>query len=113
MPSVVCAAAALMLVAALSVTTTAAQTPSRPAGPVASTVTIATVEWIEQFDPGVLASGPGKAEALRASLDSGDQTPLGRVLRMRGQTKIFTDIVLAETVEKAGLYPKKILLKKI
>ena len=61
----------------------------------------------------VLASGPGKAEALRASLGSGDQTPLGRVLRMRGQTKIFTDIVLAETVEKAGLYPKKILLKKI
>jgi ABC-type transport system substrate-binding protein len=28
------------------------------AAPPAS-VTVATVEWIEQFDPGVLASGPG------------------------------------------------------
>lgn len=27
--------------------------------PKADTVTVATVEWIEQFDPGVLASGPG------------------------------------------------------
>jgi len=40
-----------MLVASLS-TLIAAQAP----GP---TVTVATVEWIEQFDPGVLASGPG------------------------------------------------------
>jgi hypothetical protein len=27
--------------------------------PATSAITVATVEWIEQFDPGVLASGPG------------------------------------------------------
>src|SRR6266545_228816 len=50
---------AVLLTAALSVTTARAQSPPRAAGPVAATVTVATVEWIEQFDPGVLASGPG------------------------------------------------------
>jgi ABC-type transport system substrate-binding protein len=44
-------AATAMLLAALTAPTTA-QAP----GPA---VTVATVEWIEQFDPGVLASGPG------------------------------------------------------
>ncbi len=38
----------------------------------------------------VLASGAGKTEALRASL-AGTRTPLGRVLAMRPQTRIFTD----------------------
>jgi len=38
----------------------------------------------------VLASGAGKTEALRASL-AGTQTPLGRLLSMRPQTRIFTD----------------------
>lgn len=32
--------------------------PATDAAPPTS-VTVATVEWIEQFDPGVLASGPG------------------------------------------------------
>jgi len=42
----------------------------------------------------VLASGAGKEAALRASLESGSQTPLGRVLREREKTMILTDIVL-------------------
>src|SRR5215813_12138328 len=32
---------------------------ARAQGPKPETATVATVEWIEQFDPGVLASGPG------------------------------------------------------
>lgn len=40
----------------------------------------------------VLASGAGKAEALRESLSLDGQTPLARVLRMRQPTRIFTDI---------------------
>jgi 6-phosphogluconolactonase len=40
----------------------------------------------------VLASGAGKEAALRASLESGSQTPLGRVLREREKTVILTDI---------------------
>ena len=39
----------------------------------------------------VLASGEGKAEALRDSLTAGSDTPLGRVLQSREQTEIFTD----------------------
>lgn len=42
----------------------------------------------------VLASGPGKTEALRASLAPGSQTPLGRVLASRARTKILSDIGL-------------------
>jgi 6-phosphogluconolactonase len=40
----------------------------------------------------VLASGAGKEEALRLSLASGLQTPLARLLSLRPQTRIFTDI---------------------
>jgi len=40
----------------------------------------------------VLASGAGKVDALRESLRPGGQTPLARVLRLRQQTRIFTDI---------------------
>lgn len=43
----------------------------------------------------VLASGTGKAEALRNSLNPPAMTPLGRVLRARTQTTIFTDISTA------------------
>jgi 6-phosphogluconolactonase len=39
----------------------------------------------------VLASGPGKASALSASLKSEGQTPLARVIRSRPHTRIFTD----------------------
>ena len=39
----------------------------------------------------VLASGEGKAGALRDSLANGSDTPLGRVLRSREQTEILTD----------------------
>ena len=39
----------------------------------------------------VLASGEGKAGALRDSLTAGSDTPLGRVLHSREQTEIFTD----------------------
>ena len=40
----------------------------------------------------VLASGAGKEEALRCSLSSGLQTPLGRLLALRQRTQIFTDL---------------------
>src|SRR5258708_25833142 len=40
----------------------------------------------------VLASGPGKEEALQKSLMLRGQTPLARVLGMRQNTKIFSDI---------------------
>ncbi|MDA1272442.1 MAG: 6-phosphogluconolactonase [Verrucomicrobia bacterium] len=40
----------------------------------------------------VLASGKGKEEALHKSLQQNGQTPLGRILGMRDQTVIFTDI---------------------
>lgn len=40
----------------------------------------------------VLASGPGKGDALRSCLVPGSQKPLARVLGMRRQTRIFTDI---------------------
>jgi 6-phosphogluconolactonase len=43
----------------------------------------------------VLASGAGKERALRASLAGGNQTPLGRVLGRRRQTKVFSDIPLS------------------
>lgn len=42
----------------------------------------------------VLASGSGKETALRKSMSPGEQTPLGRVLRRRDWSKIFTDINL-------------------
>jgi len=40
----------------------------------------------------VLASGAGKADALRESLRPSGQTPLARVLGLRQVTRIFTDI---------------------
>jgi 6-phosphogluconolactonase len=40
----------------------------------------------------VLASGSGKADALRESLTAGAHTPLGRVLAMRQKTTIYSDI---------------------
>jgi 6-phosphogluconolactonase len=42
----------------------------------------------------MLASGAGKEAALRASLAADGKTPFGRVLRLRPDTKIFTDILL-------------------
>jgi len=40
----------------------------------------------------VLASGPGKEQALQKSLMLNGQTPLARVLRMRLHTRVFSDI---------------------
>jgi 6-phosphogluconolactonase len=40
----------------------------------------------------VLASGKGKEQALQNSLSSGNRTPLGRVIGMRGATVVFSDI---------------------
>jgi 6-phosphogluconolactonase len=40
----------------------------------------------------VLASGPGKEDALRESLSPLGKTPLARVLRSRAHTRIFTDL---------------------
>jgi 6-phosphogluconolactonase len=40
----------------------------------------------------VLVSGAGKQGALRESLAAAGQTPLARVIRLRNQTRIFTDI---------------------
>ena len=42
----------------------------------------------------VLASGEGKAEALRTSLAKGGDTPLARVLQSREHTEILTDFKL-------------------
>ncbi len=44
----------------------------------------------------VLASGPGKAQALRQSLAPAGNTPLARVLKDRAHTCIFTDILPGE-----------------
>jgi len=43
----------------------------------------------------VLASGTGKAAALRESLGSSGQTPLARALQSRSHTRIFSDILLS------------------
>jgi 6-phosphogluconolactonase len=40
----------------------------------------------------VLASGTGKENALRDSLSGPRDTPLARVLKLRGETRIYTDI---------------------
>jgi 6-phosphogluconolactonase len=40
----------------------------------------------------VLASGPGKENALKESLNPSGQTPLANVLRSRNHTRIFSDI---------------------
>lgn len=40
----------------------------------------------------VLASGPGKEDALRQSLQPDGGTPLARVLKLRRHTKIFSDL---------------------
>jgi 6-phosphogluconolactonase len=42
----------------------------------------------------VLASGAGKESALADSLKADGKTPLGRVLKLRPRTRIFTDIQL-------------------
>jgi 6-phosphogluconolactonase len=42
----------------------------------------------------VLASGAGKEEALRNSMRPGATTPLGRILQLRAQTTIYTDIAV-------------------
>jgi 6-phosphogluconolactonase len=42
----------------------------------------------------VLVSGAGKEAALRASLRLDGQTPLARVMQLRSQTKIFSDLRL-------------------
>jgi 6-phosphogluconolactonase len=42
----------------------------------------------------LLASGTGKEQALRESLQPEGRTPLARVLRMRRETRIFTDLRL-------------------
>lgn len=42
----------------------------------------------------VLASGKGKEDALRKSLNGTGETPLGRVIESRKNTKIFVDICL-------------------
>lgn len=51
----------------------------------------------------VLASGPGKENALRQSLSPSGATPLGRLLRARSQTTIFTDIPGARTIPSAAM----------
>jgi 6-phosphogluconolactonase/glucosamine-6-phosphate isomerase/deaminase len=45
----------------------------------------------------VLASGTGKEQALRDSLEADAKTPLGRVLGLRNETTIFSDIALEKT----------------
>ena len=50
-----------------------------------STIAVAKQVW-------VLASGDGKKEALLQSISPNGNTPLAQVLRMRNQTKLFSDI---------------------
>ncbi len=45
----------------------------------------------------VLASGVGKETALRESLSPGGRTPLARLLKLRSQTRIFTDLPLEKS----------------
>jgi 6-phosphogluconolactonase len=45
----------------------------------------------------VLASGTGKEKALQDSLKADGKTPLGCVLKLRTQTKIYTDIQLPKS----------------
>lgn len=40
----------------------------------------------------VLASGAAKTDALKVSIEENSNTPLGRVLKSRPSTKVFTDI---------------------
>ena len=42
----------------------------------------------------VLVSGPGKEQALKASVQPDGRTPLAQVLRSREETKIFSDVHL-------------------
>jgi 6-phosphogluconolactonase len=44
----------------------------------------------------VLASGAGKEKALREAMEPGGNTPLARVLSLRSETKIFTDLAIAD-----------------
>jgi 6-phosphogluconolactonase len=64
---------------------TASKPPPRRVTLGYSTISAARQVW-------VLASGAGKEAALRGSLEPGAGTPLGRMIRSRNQTKIFTDI---------------------
>jgi len=48
----------------------------------------------------VLVSGAGKETALRKSLYANGRTPLGRVAQFRTQTRIFSDLWLAEPAKK-------------
>jgi 6-phosphogluconolactonase len=54
------------------------------------TIGLATIAAASQV--WVLASGAGKAKALRESLSAVGRTPLARVLAVRAKTMIFTDI---------------------
>jgi 6-phosphogluconolactonase len=53
------------------------------------TITAARQVWIH-------ASGSGKSQSLKESLSTNGRTPLARVLQMRQQTLIFTDIEIPE-----------------
>lgn len=55
-------------------------------------VTLDFAPLVAARDVWVLASGNGKQEALRTSLDPQGLTPLGKLLRLRTQTTVFTDI---------------------
>ena len=54
------------------------------------TLNLATIAAARQV--WVLASGAGKEQALRASLAADGKTPLSRLIRLRQETIIFTDI---------------------
>lgn len=49
----------------------------------------------------VLAAGPGKASALRQSLDPAGNTPLARVLKQRPHTRILTDAPISFQKERS------------
>ena len=54
------------------------------------TLNLATIAAARQV--WVLASGAGKEQALRESLAADGKTPLSRLIRLRQETIIFTDI---------------------
>ena len=60
--------------------------------PPPSRITLGYAALVAAREVWVLASGFGKEQALRDSLVSTSQTPLGRLLQMRSSTRIFTEI---------------------
>jgi 6-phosphogluconolactonase len=65
--------------------------------PPPSRITLSYAALVAAREVWVLASGSGKEQALRDSLVSTSQTPLGQLLQMRSSTRIFTEIQIGSS----------------